>query len=549
MMELFKTFKRTISMFLGKKAFVYFGAIILMAVTEALFSIISALLIQDIMDMAQAASFKGIEKLILQNLLAGSVIIILWQRAALTYNNRAKEASANIRRVLCRKVISLPMSYYDNHHSGEFLSTLLYDSGKTGDIFGSRIRRLTMPVLEVIAYLIPMFILSPEVTAGLLFISCIALLSNMLLVKPIEAASRQMSKANVSMTESITNILQGIEMIKIFPVRYIIAEKYDIVNQKCAKAMKKRQAYSALLACLNTVFDLLCSLAFLGIGVLFVQLGITNLAALTAIYILYGSFSYHFLQIAQYLPDLVSCLVNAKRVLDFIDLEEEPETYLSDESAGISGCGYVSIRDLTFSYDSGRRVLEHFNLDIEKGKCVAVTGASGRGKSTLAKLLLGFYKPEGGSIYIDGTSISQMGLRRLRNLIAYVPQEPYLYDVSIEQNIAYGKPGASREEVIAAARAANAHEFIMRQENGYDTVAGERGAKLSGGEKQRIAIARAIIKNAPILLLDEATSALDNESEYLVQEAVRNMMKDRTTIMIAHRPSTIATADIVVNLD
>lgn len=575
-MELFKTFKRTISMFLGKKAFVYFGAIILMAVTEALFSIISALLIQDIMDMAQTASFKGIEKLIFQNLLAGAVIIILWRRAALTYNNRAKEAGANISRMLCRKVISLPMTYYDNHHSAEFLSTLMYDSNKTGGIFGSRIRRLTMPILEVIAYLIPMFILSPEVTAGLLFISCIALLSNMLLVKPIEAASKQMSKANVGMTESITNILQGIEMIKIFPVRYVIAEKYDAVNQKCAEAMKKRQAYSALLACLNTVFDLLCSLAFLGIGVLFVQLGITNLAALTAIYILYGSFSYHFLQIAQYLPDLVSCLVNAKRVLDFIDLEEEPETYLPSaqfeayppadkempplttvfdqsippkESAGISGCGYVSIRDLTFSYDSGRRVLEHFNLDIEKGKCVAVTGASGRGKSTLAKLLLGFYKPEGGSIYIDGISTSRMGLKKLRDLIAYVPQEPYLYDVSIEQNIAYGKPGASREEIIAAARAANAHEFIMRQENGYDTVAGERGAKLSGGEKQRIAIARAIIKNAPILLLDEATSALDNESEYLVQEAVRNMMKDRTTIMIAHRPSTIATADIVVNLD
>lgn len=548
-MELFKTFKRTVSMFLGRKAFVYFGAIILMAVTEALFGIISALLIQDIMEMAQAASLNGIGKLVIQNLLAGSVIIILWRRAALTYNNRAKEAGANISRELCRKVISLPMTYYDNHHSAEFLSTLMYDSGKTGGIFGSRIRRLTMPILEVIAYLIPMFILSPEVTAGLLFISCMALVSNMLLVKPVEAASRQMSKANVGMTESITNILQGIEMIKIFPVRYIIAEKYDIVNRECGEAMKKRQAYSALLACLNTVFDLLCSLAFLGIGVLFIQLGITNLAALTAIYILYGSFSYYFLQIAQYLPDLVSCLVNAKRVLDFIGLEEEPETYPPDENAGISGCGYVSIRGLTFSYDGGRKVLENFNLDIEKGKCVAVTGASGRGKSTLAKLLLGFYRPKEGSIYIDGVSISQMGLKKLRDLIAYVPQEPYLYDVSIEQNIAYGKPGASKEEIIAAARAANAHEFIMRQENGYDTVAGEGGEKLSGGERQRIAIARAIIKNAPILLLDEATSALDNESEYLVQEAIRHMMKDRTTIMIAHRPSTIATADIVVNLD
>lgn len=549
--KLFETFKRTVRMFMGKRAFIYFGAIVLMAVTDALFSIISALLVRDIMEMAQAGTFAGIEKVIIKNLLAGTVTIIVWRRASLTYNNRAKETSANIRRKLCKKVISLPMMYYENHHSGEFLSTLLYDSGRTGDIFGSRIRRLTMPVLEVIAYLIPMFILSWQVTLGLLLINCMALCANMLLVKPIEAASKQMSKANIGMTESITNMLAGIEMIKIFPVRQVIAEKYDVVNKKCESAMKRRQSYSALLECLNTIFDLACSLAFLGVGVLFIQFGITDLGSLTAIYVLHGSFSFYFLQIARYMPDLISCIVNAGRVLEFMDLEEEPPTYADEESAeGFKHIknSYVSVRNLTFSYDNGRNILEHFNLDIEKGKCVAITGASGRGKSTLAKLMLGFYRPNGGSIYIDGVSISEMGLKALRELIAYVPQEPYLYNVSIAQNIAYGKPEATQEEIIAAAKAANAHEFIMRQENGYNTVAGERGGRLSGGEKQRIAIARAIIKNAPILLLDEATSALDNESEYLVQEAIQKMMKDRTTIMIAHRPSTIATADIVVNL-
>jgi len=151
-----------------------------------------------------------------------------------------------------------------------------------------------------------------------------------------------------------------------------------------------------------------------------------------------------------------------------------------------------------------------------------------------------------GKIYIDGISLEKMGLHKLRELIAYVPQDPYLYNVSIAENISYGREGTTMEEIVNAAKVANAHDFILKQSQGYDTLTGERGANLSGGEKQRIAIARAILKNAPILLLDEATSALDNESEYLVQEAIQSLMKDRTTIMIAHRPSTIATADMQV---
>ena len=181
-------------------------------------------------------------------------------------------------------------------------------------------------------------------------------------------------------------------------------------------------------------------------------------------------------------------------------------------------------------------------------KIIAVTGHSGCGKSTLAKLLLGFYELQGGSINIFGQNICDIGIEAARRQIAYVPQIPYMYNMSIRENIRYGKPDASDEEIISAAKLANAHEFIMESENGYDTVLNNRGNNLSGGQRQRIAIARAIIKDSPIILMDEATSALDNESEQLISAAVAGLKDRKTVIMIAHRVTTIQSADMVVEV-
>ena len=208
----------------------------------------------------------------------------------------------------------------------------------------------------------------------------------------------------------------------------------------------------------------------------------------------------------------------------------------------------LSVRDVNFSYSGDRKVLEHFSMEVPRGSFVAVTGESGCGKSTLAKLLLGFYPPEKGQLWIDGRAYSELTLQEIRERISYVPQEPYLYETTISENIAYGRYGAGPDEIVAAAKAANAHDFIMQLPEGYDTVLGERGNTLSGGEKQRIAIARAIIRNAPVILLDEATSALDNESETLVQDAIKALKGGRTILMIAHRPSSIAAADMVIRV-
>ena len=185
------------------------------------------------------------------------------------------------------------------------------------------------------------------------------------------------------------------------------------------------------------------------------------------------------------------------------------------------------------------------NYEFPVNKLIVLTGPSGCGKSTLAKLLLGFYTIESGDVFLFGKSIKELGLSKVRALIAYVPQEPYMYNVSIMENIRYAREGASEQEVIEAAKLANAHEFISRLENGYDTILVNRGNSLSGGERQRIAIARAILKDAPIILMDEATSALDNESEKMVADAINGLKSKKTVIMIAHRRTTIRMADVV----
>jgi ATP-binding cassette subfamily B protein len=235
---------------------------------------------------------------------------------------------------------------------------------------------------------------------------------------------------------------------------------------------------------------------------------------------------------------------------DFVDVMEtapaitdRPQAKELDVSKG-----EVSFNDVSFSYDGEAPVLKSISFTIRSGKKLALVGESGEGKTTISNLLMRLYEPTSGTITIDGTDITAATQASLRKNIATVFQDPALFSGTIKENIAYGRPGASEEEIVQAAKAANADEFIAKLQNGYDSVVGERGIKLSGGQKQRIAIARAILKDAPILILDEATSSLDTRSEHLVQAALERLMSGRTTLIIAHRLSTIAHVDTIVTL-
>lgn len=532
---------------MGSYMYIYLFCIIVATGSMALFSVISAYMLRDVTAMAQARTMDGIVIVVVRNTLLAIMFLLLWRAGIVRYNIEAKRGIARLEKQVFSKAMKLPMSYYENNHSGDFMSRLIYDTGKAGDIYGSRLRRLVSPALSVIVYLIPMFFLSPQLTAVLLFVSSIMLIVNTAFVKPMKEVGAKMSGKNSVMTECLTNILSGIELSKMFGADKKLLEKYKNSSEDFLKSQKKQSRMSASLEGINEFFGMINALVFLAIGVFFVSRGITSLSNLAAVYAMYGPFGWQFLQIGRYMPELTNCIANAERIFEFLDSSEEPEKY-ETEGAINANDGFIVLEDVSFSYDEERKILDKFSITVEKGKTVAITGKSGKGKSTLAKLLLGFYKPDEGRMSINGIAYKDLTLSQIRDYIAYVPQEPYLYGISIADNIGYGKAGASREEIIEAAKAANAHDFIMKLPDGYDTISGERGNTLSGGEKQRIAIARAVLKDAPVFILDEATSALDNESELLVSEAIERLAKDKTTIMIAHRPSTIARADVVVNL-
>ncbi len=535
----------------------YLVAIIAMSVALSAFDTVTAFLLKDIMariSWEQGLMFDGLGKNVLLCVLAGLCCLAIYGVGYIVYTMEAKRGGANLQRVMYSKAMRLPFMYYDTTHSGEFMSKVMYDSERAQGIYGSRFRRILMPCLMVSCYLIPMLYLNWQVTLCLFGASASLLFLNTMFVVPMQSMSQKLSGTHSSLTERLSNLLAGMEQVKIFGLQKVMVDEYVDANERFRKGQRSMNILSACLDGLNQGFELLGSMVFIALGIFFVSKDVTTVENLAAIYVLYGSMSWNLLQVGIYIPSMASYLANAERVFAFLDSEEEAE-YVemhSNTKDVVKGeCAEdscIRMEHVSFSYDGENNILDDFSVDIPKGKCVALKGESGKGKSTIAKLLLGFYSVTAGEMYLNGKTYNNYTREQIRNQIGYVPQEPYLYNVSIAENIRYGKSDATLEEIMEAAQKANAHDFIMRQENGYDTNVGERGNHLSGGEKQRIAIARAILKDAPILLLDEATSALDNESEQFVNEALERLMQNRTTIVIAHRMSTLNRVDVIIEL-
>lgn len=566
-MKLWKLFVRTMKI-MGRRCIIYLLSIFFMSACWAMFSVLSSLLMKNVVDAAQNRDSHRMIYIIVGNVAGGIISLVIYRLATITYNVEAKRAYGTICKRLFHHEVRLPYQYYETHHSGEFMSKLSYDLEKMGSIYGSRLRRTVAPVIQMLVFLVPMLCLSWQVTLCLAAANMVLLCINGVMIEPMRRVAKKLSATNGKMTEKLSNLLQGMEQVRMYAAGKNIVKEFTEENAVYAKQSKRKIYYTAFLEGSDEGFGLLCSLAFLMLGIYFVQGGYTTLGALTAIYVLYGSFSYQFLQLGRYLPELIGCLTNAQNIFDFLAEEEEPENWYQKKAAeeveganqqispqrdsvkekredAKSGTDFLEISNITFSYREDKPLLQNYSMNMKRGESIAITGPSGCGKTTLSKLLLGLYPVMGGDICLDGKSYHQMNNSELRSLIAYVPQEPYLFNISVKENILIGRPGATEEEMIQAAKMAHAHDFILQLEEGYDTKVGERGNRLSGGQKQRIAIARAILKGAPLVLLDEATSALDNESEFLVNDALKSMKSGKNIIMIAHRPSTIALADRV----
>lgn len=545
---------------MGKRRFMYYGSILGMSITFAMFSVMEAFLMKIVVDIAQKGEWDRLISSVVIIVITGVIVLLGYRFACIRYNVEAKRIYGKLYEQVLSHEMKLPCEYYENHHSGEMLSKVSFDLGRMGDIFGSRFRRVVMPFIMVVVFLVPMFALSWQLTLCLVAVNTVLIGVTMVLTGQLKSLSKKMSESNSIMTKHITDLIQGIIQVRMFEAGRKTVDRYNEEADVYARKSDKRNMFSSLLECANTGFDLICNLVFLALGILFVQKGYTTLGAIAAIYTMYGRFSRQFLQMGKYIPELIAYLTYAQNIFEFLDEKTEDEVLSCEElyDNKLKGQEYnadysVKISDLTFSYIKDENnapvvVLDNYNERIKAGEFVAVTGASGSGKTTLSKLLMGFYKPDRGMIEVCGNNLDDISLSAGRSFFALVPQDAILFNMSIMDNIRMGRLDATEAEIIEAAKMANAHQFITEFTDGYDTVVGEKGMSVSGGQRQRIAIARAILKNAPIMLMDEATSALDNESERAVNETLQNLKGRMTIIMIAHRTSTIQMADRVISL-
>ena len=535
-----------------KRLPIYLLAILFSSVGLAGSKVATSFLAENVISAAQTRAVDGLGIILCMNFCAFILARLIWRFSIVRYNIEAKMATATIEKMVSSKVLRLPMSYYDKMHSSDFMSKIIFDMERASDIYSSRLRRLLDAIISAVVYLVPMLYFNWILTLCLVFVSFMSFAINQRVSRSMKEWGKKLSSQSKKLTEILISLITGNREAKIFNMKEALLSDFYHQNDTFCEIKNRTNRISSLIDALNCFFDLVGLLAFLAIGIGFISLDLVSLGELIAIYTLYSSFKFCFLEISKYWPQLVNCLANVEQIYTFLNEQEEEDQFeeqidrLQKEQSNA-----VVFNNISFAYDK-KDIIKKFSLKIPNGICIAITGKSGGGKSTLAKLLLGFYKPTMGEIRIFGEKYSKGNINEIRKEFAYVPQEPYLFNMSIAQNIALGKgtecKNVSMDEIIAAAKIANAHDFIINLPDGYQTLVGDRGNTLSGGQRQRIALARAIIKGASILILDEATSALDNESEMMIADSIKKISINSTVIMIAHRQSTIQIADREVSL-
>lgn len=455
----------------------------------------------------------------------------------------------NIRKTVFNNVMNLHVGYFNNERKGDIISKVASDVQVVQFTVTNTLQVVFKEPLQLLFFIGVLISISAKLT---LFSLLVIPVSGFIISKIVKRLKQQATQSHESFAKMIGFLdesLSGIKIIKAFNSTERAKERFDsenkfysFLNRKMARRQQLASPVSQTLGVLVVVFILLYG------GTLILS-GKGDLEA--AEFVVYLATFSQVLQPVKALADsfsgIHSGIAAGERVLDLIDTEPALKNKIDAEVLPDFNNSLI-LKDVSFYYGD-KQVLKNINIDIEKGKTVALVGPSGGGKSTLMDLIPRFHDPKSGILKIDGHDYKDLTVESIRSQMGIVNQESFLFNDSIFNNIAFAKPDATEEEVIAAAKIANAHDFILNTENGYQTNVGDRGNKLSGGQKQRVCIARAVLANPPIMLLDEATSALDTESEKLVQEALNNLMKNRTSIVIAHRLSTIQHADKIVVID
>ena len=452
----------------------------------------------------------------------------------------------DLRAQLYRKVVSLPIGFFTEERKGDVMSRMTNDVNEVEASIMSTLDMLFKDPIMIMVYLITLFTISWQLTLFVLILLPIAGFLIGRIGRSLKRASTRGQEQNAEILTQIDETLGGLRVVKAFNAESkLIVRFLQLINSTRATFNRINRRYY-LAHPVSEFFGTALIAILLWFGGTLILGENSSIDAATFIY--YLVIFYSIINPAKDLSKATYGIRRGMASLERIDKILETENTIRESKKPKQISDFQSIiryEDVSFSYQADRPVLRHINLDIRKGQTIALVGQSGSGKTTLADLLPRFYDPDAGRITIDGVDIRQLRTFDLRALMGNVNQEAILFNDTFYNNITFGVESATMEQVRQAARIANADDFIMATPDQYQTTIGDRGSRLSGGQRQRISIARAILKNPPILILDEATSALDTESEKLVQEALENLMKDRTTLVVAHRLSTIRNADLI----
>src|ERR1700675_3524713 len=523
----------------------YLLAFVLMAVSAAT-TAGSAYLLGEVINQAYVdKNVRGIA------ILSGGTILIFMLKGAATYGHSvilsqiSNAILANNQRRLFAKLMNESVAFFPERHSSEFLARLTAGANSVTQVLNLLINALGRDLLLLIGLVAVMLMQDPYMALLGFAVAPPAMLVLRKLVKRIKGLAHNQFTGTADILETMQESLQGIRTVKAFTLEATMRERIDAsiteVEMSANKMARVSNRSSPLMETLGG-FAIAAGLMYGGYRV--VAMGASPgqfFSFLTAFLLAYEPAK----RLARLNIELNSNLVGARKLLEIVD-SPSTEPAEDDKPALKLTDARVEFRDVTFAYRANEPVLRRMSFIAEPGKTTALVGPSGGGKSTVLALLLRLYEVNQGDILIDGQAIAGVSRQSLRQQSGYVGQDVYLFRDTIGANIAFGKVGATEDEIVAAAKAACAHDFIMGFPLGYDTPVGEHGAQLSGGQRQRIAVARALIKNAPVILLDEATAALDSESEQSVQEAIEHLCQNRTTIVIAHRLHTIMHADAIL---
>lgn len=454
----------------------------------------------------------------------------------------------NMRKEIFAHYQKLSFSFYDNEKVGQLMSRITNDLFEISELFHHGPEDIIISLIKFIgSFVILMFI-----NVRLALVACaiipVMFLYALILNKKMKKAFKRNREKLAEINSQIEDNLSGIRVVKSFANEDIEEEKFDVGNQGFLSSKRNSYRYMGTYHSGLSAFTNMITVIVIAAGAVFITKGMVNIADLITFLLYINNFIEPVNKLINFTEQFQNGITGYERFLEILainpDITDDEAKYEPDTLKGV-----IEFEDVSFRYEEGLEdVLRNVNLKVSEGEYIALVGFSGAGKTTLCSLIPRFYEVSSGSIKIDGMDIRNIRLKNLRNNIGIVQQEVYLFAGTVYENILYGKPEATREEVMEAAKCANAHEFIMGLPDGYDTYIGQRGVKLSGGQKQRLSIARVFLKNPPILIFDEATSALDNESEKVVQESLEKLAKNRTTFVIAHRLSTIRNAEKIIVL-